>query len=200
MPGFAPLLVILALGQADAAPPSVQAEPQAAERQAPTPTPTPTPTSTPSPTPTRTSSPTSSATPKLPAPARSRQDPAAERAEAERAARSFLEALAGRNADALAAACADRFSFDGDVVTGREPVRAAWRAVLGGRAGAAPRVGALEVLAAQEAIARHGAPPPRVAALARPGAFVAVADVGGRSVVLFVAREAGRMAVLGMHD
>ncbi len=31
-------------------------------------------------------------------------------------------------------------------------------------------------------------------------AAIALADVSGRTVVLFVARENGRMAVLGMHD
>jgi hypothetical protein len=30
--------------------------------------------------------------------------------------------------------------------------------------------------------------------------LVAVADVGGRTVVLVLAREGGRMAVVGMHD
>jgi hypothetical protein len=56
------------------------------------------------------------------------------------------------------------------------------------------------VLPAADAVARLGKPPARIAPLARPGAWVALADVGGRPVVLFVAREGGRMAVLGMHD
>jgi hypothetical protein len=58
----------------------------------------------------------------------------------------------------------------------------------------------VEVLAAADAIARLGKPPARIVPLARPGALVAVGDVGGRPVVLFLAREGGRMAVLGMHD
>jgi antitoxin (DNA-binding transcriptional repressor) of toxin-antitoxin stability system len=57
----------------------------------------------------------------------------------------------------------------------------------------------VEVLAVEVAIARHGNPPARLAPLARPGAFVAIADVGGRTVVLFLARESGRVAVLGMQ-
>lgn len=127
-------------------------------------------------------------------------DPAVERAQAEKAARAFLDALAASDADALAAAAADRFSFDGDAVAGRDAVRTQWRTLLGARRGPAPRVGSVEVLASADAVARLGKPPARVAALARPGAWVALGDVGGRAVVLFVAREGGRMAVLGMHD
>jgi hypothetical protein len=128
------------------------------------------------------------------------RDPAAERAEAERAARAFLAALARGDAEALTAAGAEKFSFDGEAQSGRDAVRRTWRSILAGRPGPAPAVGAIEILAAAEATARYGAPPARVAALARPGVHVAVGDVGGRSVVLFVAREGGRMAVLGMHD
>ncbi|HET7824320.1 MAG TPA: hypothetical protein VFK90_03260, partial [Anaeromyxobacter sp.] len=75
-----------------------------------------------------------------------------------------------------------------------------WRELLAERSGPAPRVNGVEVLAAQDAVARYGKPPARVAALARPGVWVAVGDVGGRPVVLFVAREGGRLAVLGIHD
>jgi len=127
-------------------------------------------------------------------------DPSVERGDAERAARAFLDALAESDADRLASAAADRFSFDGETVAGRDAIRAQWRALLAGRPGPPPRVGAVEVLPSADAIARLGKPPARVAPLARPGAWVALGDVGGRAVVLFVAREGDRMAVLGMHD
>jgi hypothetical protein len=120
--------------------------------------------------------------------------------EAQRAARDFLAALARGDADALAQAAADRFSFDGDVQAGREAIRRTWRNLLAARAPSpAPRVGDVEILPVEIAIARHGAPPPRLAALARAGVLVAIADLGGRTVVLFLARENGRVAVLGMQ-
>ncbi len=61
-------------------------------------------------------------------------------------------------------------------------------------------MGALEVLQATDAAARFGKPPARIAPLVRQGVMIAIGDVGGRTVVLFMARERGRMAVLGMHD
>jgi hypothetical protein len=169
---------------------------------------TPTPTATATPTPTATPTSTATATPTaIQIPARGPVDapkvaprPLPEREDAERAARAFLEALVARDADALAAASAERFSFDGDAQGGREAVRRTWRTILAGREGEPPRIRALEILAAADAIARFGRPPARIAPLARPGVLVAVADVGGRTVVLFLARDGGRMAVLGMHD
>lgn len=134
------------------------------------------------------------------APARVRVDPAVERGEAERAARAFLGALAANDAAALSRAASERFSFDGETVAGPDAVRSRWRALLSARAAAAPRVGALELWPAADAVTRLGKPPVRLAPLARPGVWVALADVGGRPVVLFLAREGGRMAVLGMHD
>jgi hypothetical protein len=190
-----------------------------------TPTATPTPAKTPAATRTRPPSPAPapalepaaapsprpaqrSATPPAPAPSPAARTPAPpetpraepEREQALRAARAFLEALAASDPDALAHAASDRFSFDGEPQAGREAVRRRWREILAGRPGPAPRVNGVEVLAAQDAVARWGKPPARVAALARPGAWVAVGDVGGRPVVLFLAREGGRLAVLGMHD
>jgi hypothetical protein len=126
--------------------------------------------------------------------------PTSERGSAERAARTFLEALAARDADALAQAGSDRFSFDGEPQSGRDAIRRAWRGILAGREGPAPRVGQIEILEAPDAVTRLGKPPARIAPLVRPGVLVAIADVGGRPVVLFLSREAGRMAVLGMHD
>ncbi|HEY6097995.1 MAG TPA: hypothetical protein VIW03_01105, partial [Anaeromyxobacter sp.] len=123
-----------------------------------------------------------------------------EREQAGRIARAFLEALAAGDASKLAEASSERFSFDGEVQSGREAVRRTWRSLLAGRPGPPPSVNGIEVLAAQEAMARYGKPPSRVAALARAGAWIALGDVGGRPVVLFVARENGRMAVLGIHD
>jgi hypothetical protein len=227
MSGFAICVIALALGQGEAPAPEkpaqAEAAPNATPTQTSTPTPTPTPTATPTATPTPTPTPTPTATrtraatptrtpattPSTPTPSRApRLEPAAgdaSKAEPERelvlrAARTFLEALAASDPDALARAASDRFSFDGEPQSGREAVRRRWREVLADRPGPAPRVNGVEVLAAQDAVARWGKPPARVAALARPGVWVAVGDVGGRPVVLFLTREGGRVAVLGMHD
>jgi hypothetical protein len=87
------------------------------------------------------------------------------------------------------------------VLSGREVIRRTWRDLLIGRPeGPPPAVGAVELLEAEDAAARFGKPPARLAPLVRRGVTVAIADVGGRTVVLFVAREGSRMAVLGMHD
>jgi hypothetical protein len=120
--------------------------------------------------------------------------------EASRVARAFLDALARADANGLAAAAGEKFSFDGEVQSGREAIRRRWRALLSDRPSSPPpRLGDLQVLTVAEAVQRHGSPPPRLAPLLRPGVLVAIADVGGRTVVLFVAREGGRTAVLGMQ-
>jgi hypothetical protein len=126
---------------------------------------------------------------------------ASDAADAERTARNFLAALARGDATALTQAAGEKFSFDGDVQTGREAIRRTWRDLLVARPPAAPpALGALEVLHAPDAQTRFGKPPSRLAPLVRQGVTIAIGDVGGRTVVLFVAREGGRMAVLGMHD
>jgi len=121
--------------------------------------------------------------------------PTSEREQVARAALAFLDALVRGDADALAAACGERFSFDGDVRSGSS-VRSGWREVLARRPGPA-RLLDLEVLSAADAATRFGPPPPRLAPLAR--GWVAVANVSGRPIVLFVAREGGRFAVVGMQ-
>jgi hypothetical protein len=224
MNGFVPLLAALALAQGDPppAPPAGSAEPAPPAASAPTavaePAPPPAPSATkatadpappPAPPPAPSAAAGGAAGGAAPAPPRAKapppappRDPAspAERAEAERAARAFLDALAAGSADGLAQAAADRFSFDGEPQAGRDAIRRTWRALLAGREGPPPRVGSVEVLAAAEAMGRLGKPPARIAPLVRPGVLVAIADVGGRAVVLFLSREGGRMAVLGMHD
>jgi hypothetical protein len=193
MSRFAPLLAALAVSQTTppdappAAPPEAAAPPPAAAAPASEPPPP---------------APASKARQAIaaPAPPPRPRDAAAERAEAEKVARAFVAALAAGDADGLAAASAERFSFDGRAVAGRDAVRSTWRSLLAAHTAPAPRVGAVEVVPVQEAIARLGPPPARLAPLARPGALVALADLGGRPVVLFVAREGGRMAVVGMHD
>jgi hypothetical protein len=124
-----------------------------------------------------------------------------ERAQVARVALAFLDALVARDPAALAAASSERFSFDGDVRAGREEVRRAWRALLADRDPAArATLLDLEVLPAAEAITRLGAPPPRLAPLAAvKGAWVAIANVSRRPVVLFLAREGGRITVTGME-
>jgi hypothetical protein len=126
--------------------------------------------------------------------------PEGERTQVARAALRFLDALVAGDADALAAACAERFSFDGQVETTREAVLRTWRTHLQRRSGEPAALLDLDLRPSPDAVAHHGPPPARVAALARPGSWVAVANVSGRAVVLFLARSAGGWTVAGIHD
>jgi hypothetical protein len=127
--------------------------------------------------------------------------PEAERVQVARAALAFLDALLAGDAAAVAAACSERFSFDGDVRSGRDEVRRIWRALLAERApGQRGALLDLELLPAADAVARLGPPPPRIAPLAAArGAWIAVANVSRRPVVLFLAREGGRWSVAGIE-
>ncbi len=124
-----------------------------------------------------------------------------ERTQVARAALSFLDALLAGDAAQLAAASTERFSFDGDVRTGKEEIRRTWRALLAGRGAAQhPTLLDLELLTAADALSRLGPPPARLAPLASArGTWVAIANVSRRPVVLFVTREGGRWAVAGME-
>jgi hypothetical protein len=55
------------------------------------------------------------------------------------------------------------------------------------------------VLTAAEAVAQLGSPPQRLAGLVKPGAWIAVADLSGRPVILVVLREGDRYSIAGMH-
>ncbi|MFT3916127.1 MAG: hypothetical protein QM704_19195 [Anaeromyxobacteraceae bacterium] len=102
---------------------------------------------------------------------------------------------------ALTAASASPFSFDGDVRIGPDAVRRAWREALAARRPSAPdRLDDLELLTVAEATQRLGAAPARIAPLAQRSAWIAIANVSGRPVVLFLAREGGKVVVSGMHD
>jgi hypothetical protein len=116
------------------------------------------------------------------------------------AALGFLDALARGDTSALAAAASGRFSFDGEAVDGREAQARRWREVFAARPPAGEPVRDLAVMPAEEAIARIGPPPPRLAPQVRPGAWVAVGDLAGRPVVLVLVRDAGRFAVAALHD
>jgi len=130
---------------------------------------------------------------------RNRAEP--ERTQVARAALAFLDALVAGDASRLAAASANRFSFDGDVRSGKEEIRLAWRGFLAGRDAAQhASVLDLELLTAADAVSRLGPPPARLAPLASTrGTWVAIANVSRRPVVLFLAREGGRWAVAGME-
>jgi hypothetical protein len=117
-----------------------------------------------------------------------------------RAALAFLDALVAFDAPRLAAASGERFSFDGDVQTGAEAVRRRWREILDRRERTPAQLLDVEILPAPEAVARLGAPPARVAALAARGTWVAVANVSGRPVIVFLSREGGRFRAVGLHD
>ncbi len=139
------------------------------------------------------------ATPEKPSPAA--RPPEAEKAQVARAALAFLDALVAGDAGALAAAAGERFSFDGDLRTGKEQIRRAWQELLAGRDPAArPALLDLELLTAPEATARMGPPPPRLAPLATArGGWVAVANLSQRPVLLFLAREGSRWVVAGIE-
>jgi ketosteroid isomerase-like protein len=205
MHGFlnlAPLAALL-LGQVPpASPPSEPASagsPGSASAPAAAPEPAPTPDEAPS-------EPAPGAPAKAPAAAPAQAEPPARPAESERvavarAALAFLDALLAHDAAAVASASSDRFSFDGEVRTGRDEVRRTWRALLAERDPAQRgTLLDLEVLPAADAVARLGPPPPKLAPLASArGTWVAIANVSRRPVVLFLAREGGRWAVVGIE-
>jgi hypothetical protein len=126
--------------------------------------------------------------------------PESERAQVARATLRFLDALVAGDPDALTAAGGERFSFDGQIETGRDAIRREWRAILERRGGEPAALLDLDLRPAPDALARYGAPPARVGGLARPGTWVAVANVSGRPVVLFLSRSSGAWTVAGMHD
>lgn len=124
-----------------------------------------------------------------------------ERAQVARAALAFVDALLSGDASALAAASSERFSFDGEVRTGKEEVKRAWRAALADRdPSRRAALLDLELLPAGDAVARLGGPPARLAPLAaNKGGWVAIANVSRRPLVLFLAREGGRFTVTGLE-
>jgi hypothetical protein len=123
-----------------------------------------------------------------------------ERTQVARAALAFLDPLLAGDPVELSRASAERFSFDGDVRTGRDEIRRTFRALLDARGEPWPVLLDLEVLPASDALARLGPPPPRLASLASArGSWVAIANVSRRPVVLFLTREGNRWVVAGMH-
>jgi ketosteroid isomerase-like protein len=122
-----------------------------------------------------------------------------ERTQVAKAALAFLDALVAGDADGLAALSSERFSFDGDVRSGRDAIRAGWRGVLAGRAAKGALLD-LEIVPGADAVARLGPPPARLAPLAGRGGWVGIADVSGRAVIVFLVREGGRWVVAGLHD
>jgi len=123
-----------------------------------------------------------------------------ERVQVAAAAASFFRALLARRAGDLAALCAPAFSFDGKLVSGADPVRGRWAEILSAREGATDALLDLEILAAADAQARYGKPPKRLAALASPGAWVALANLSGRPTFVFFARQGSAWLATGMHD
>jgi hypothetical protein len=123
-----------------------------------------------------------------------------ERREAARVALRFLGALlAGRSAE-VASLCATTFSFDGRPVTGAEKVRARWGEILARRQGPPPALNDLELLTPAEAAARLGKPPRRLASLAGPGSYLALANLSGRPTLVFLGRQGGAWVATGLHD
>jgi hypothetical protein len=115
------------------------------------------------------------------------------------AARRFAEALLARSPAELTALCAPSFSFDGHSASGAEQVRARWEEVLAARDGVHEVLLDLAVLPAAEAQARLGKPPKRLAALLSPGAWVAVADLSGRPLVIVFARQGSGFVATAIH-
>lgn len=117
------------------------------------------------------------------------------------AALAFVDALLRGDVSDLVAASSARFSFDGTELEGRDAEARRWREILAARGTVAPEeLRDLIVMTGPEATAQLGAPPPRLAPLVARGAWIAVADLSGRPVVLFLVREGDRIVVAGMHD
>lgn len=193
---LAPVLS-LALGQTDGSEPPAD-PPPAAEPSSPQPETMPA--TEPQPSggrPARGENPTRPAAAATAAPGRRPAEP--EKTQVARAALAFLDALVAADAEGLASASAERFSFDGDVRTGREAIRQTWRGLLAGRdAPQRPTLLDLELLPSAEAVSRLGPPPPRLAPLVK-GTWVGIANLSRRPVVLFLAREGARWVAVGMQ-
>lgn len=99
----------------------------------------------------------------------------------------------------LAARSTSKFSFDGEPIDGRDEQSRRWREIFSTRPAGPAALRDVVVLTAAEATAQLGSPPPRIAALVKPGAWIAVADLSGRPVILILVREGGRVAVAGMQ-
>jgi hypothetical protein len=112
----------------------------------------------------------------------------------------FVDALLRGDAAALAEAAAPRFSFDGELREGRDTLTRRWREIFASRGASGETLQDLVVLPGSDAAAQLGPPPARVAGLLVPDGWVAVANVSGRPVVLFLVRQGNRFAVAGMHD
>jgi hypothetical protein len=123
-----------------------------------------------------------------------------ERREAARVALRFLGALLAGRSSEVASLCATTFSFDGRPVTGAEKVRARWGEILSRRQGPRPALNDLELLTSAEAAARLGKPPRRLASLAGPGSYVALANLSGRPTLVFLGRQGGAWVATGLHD
>jgi hypothetical protein len=134
--------------------------------------------------------------PARPAPA----SPQPERERALRAALDFVDGLTRSDSGRLAALSTSTFSFDGEVVQGRDAQVRRWGEIFAGRTAAGAEFRDLALLTVPEALAQLGAPPPRLAGLLKPGAWVAIADLSGRPVVIVLVPEGGRIAAAGMHD
>lgn len=127
--------------------------------------------------------------------------PEAERALVARAALSFLDALLAGDARALAAACGDRFSFDGEVRAGKDQIRRAFQDLIADRDPLdRPALLDLELVPFADALARFGPPPARLLPVATVrGSWVALANLSRRPLLLFLSREGSRFTVAGME-
>jgi hypothetical protein len=85
------------------------------------------------------------------------------------------------------------------MVDGKEAQARRWREIFSTRPAGAVALRDLVVLTAAEAVAQLGSPPQRLAALVKPGAWIAVADLSRRPVILIVLREGDRYSIAGMH-
>lgn len=126
--------------------------------------------------------------------------PQPERERALRAALAFVDRLARSDGGGLAALSTEPFSFDGEAVRGRDAQVRRWGEIFAERPPADVELRDLALLTVPEALAQLGAPPPRIAGLLKPGAWIAVADLSGRPVVIVLVQEGGRFAAAGMHD
>jgi hypothetical protein len=160
---------------------------------------TPPPSNPPRPAPPSPPSPPAAAVPS-PIPPAPPATPRPERERALRAALAFADALVRSDAAALASLSSASFSFDGETIQGKDAQLRRWGEIFAARSADAAALRDLALLGVEEALAQLGPPPPRLASLMKPGAWIAVADLSGRPVVLVIVPEGGRFAVAGMHD
>jgi hypothetical protein len=117
--------------------------------------------------------------------------PATRESAALQSARAFVAAMGAENPEALLSLCADRFNFDGRVVTGRDEIERIFRWILSRHRPslAGKQKIKIEILSWAQAQERFGPPPKKFAAAFPTGTLVAAVTFEKRPGFLLFATQ-----------